>query len=216
MKERGKFIVIEGIGGSGKGTQSEVAEALLRKNGLSVVSTREPGGIAPAEDIRQLIFSLRDKKLIGSEGQMVLFFAARKFWVDGVVAPNIDNGVNVLTDRCHTSTGAYQGYAEGGDQNKILEISNIILGNYKPDAVILLDISKETSKRRRGVDVQGDPFDKEGPEYFDRLIAGYREMSKIGWGDLRWFTVDGEGTPGMVSESIAKVLEDIFETKLQR
>lgn len=216
MNEKGKFIVIEGIGGSGKGTQIKLAEDLLKNNGLSVISTYEPGGIDSSKEIRKLIFTLRDKRLIGAEGQMVLFFAARKFWVDGVVAPNIDNGINVLTDRCHTSTGAYQGYAEGGDQNKIIEISNIILGNYKPNAVVFLDISKETSKRRRGVDVQGDPFDKEGPEYFDRLIAGYREMAKIGWGDLKWFTINGEGTPGIVSESIAKVLEDIFETKLQR
>lgn len=216
MNERGKFIVIEGIGGSGKGTQIEQAQNLLVNNGLRVISTREPGGIKSAEDIRVLIFRLRGKNLINAEGQMVLFFAARKFWMDGVVAPNIDQGINVVTDRCHTSTGAYQGYAEGGDQKKILEISDIILGKYKPDAVIFLDISKETAKKRRGLDVKGDPFDKEGPEYFDRLIAGYREMAKIGWGDLKWFTVDGEGTPGIVSESIAKVLEDIFETKLQR
>ena len=91
---------------------------------------------------------------------MVLFFAARKFWVDGVVAPNIDNGINVLTDRCHTSTGAYQGYAEGGDQNKILEISNIILGNYKPDAVILLDELHRIINNRQRTQSQKIHFQK--------------------------------------------------------
>ncbi|SRR4030043_308059 len=215
MKERGKFIVFEGPGGCGKGTQIEFAKNLLKKNGLKVVKTREPGGIAPAEEIRDLIFSLRDKKLIGPEGQMVLFFGARKLWVDGFVVPNIDAGINVLSDRCHTSTGAYQGYAEGGNQKQILGIADIVLGEYKPDAVLFLDISRETSMRRRS-DANGDPFDKESPEYFDRLIAGYREMARTGWGGLNWYVVDGEPKPEIVSESVAKVLEDIFEKKLQR
>jgi dTMP kinase len=216
MKERGKFVVMEGVGGSGKGTQIDLAKDLLIDNGLQVVFTREPGGLAPAEEIRKLIFSLRDKKLIGPEGQMVLFFAARKLWVEGVVAPNIDRGISVLTDRSHTSTGAYQGYAEGGNQEQILKIADVVLGKYKPDAIILLDISRETSMQRRGKNVNGDPFDKETPEYFERLIAGYREMAKIGWGGLSWFVVDGEPKPEIVSESVARVLEDIFHKKLQR
>lgn len=214
--ENGKFIVIEGIGGSGKGTQIEYAKNLLQKNGMEAVYTREPGGLEPAEKIRELIFHLRDKKLIGPEGQMVLFFAARKLWIDGVISPNIDKGTNVLTDRCHTSTGAYQGYAEGGNQEQILAIADEVLGEYKPDAVIFLDISKETFKKRRAENVEGDPFDKESSEYFDRLIAGYREMAKTGWGGLKWYIVDGEPEPQIVSESVAKILEEIFEKKLER
>lgn len=216
MKERGKFVVFEGIGGSGKGTQIELAKDLLQKNNLISVYTREPGGLAPAEKIRELIFNLRDKKLIGPEGQMVLFFAARKLWVEEVVAPNIDNGINVFTDRCHTSTGAYQGYAEGGNQKQILEIADEVMGKYKPDAVIFIDISKETSAERRGKNVNGDPFDKESSEYFDRLIAGYREMADTGWGNLNWYKVNGEKSPQSVSESIAKVLEGVFDRRLQR
>jgi thymidylate kinase len=70
--------------------------------------------------------------------------------------------------------------------------------------------------RRRGKDTNGDPFDRETPEYMDRLVAGYREMAKTGWGGLTWFMIDGEPKPEIVSESIAKTLEDIFEKKLQR
>lgn len=214
--QRGKFIVMEGIGGAGKSDQISKATALLEKNGLKTIYTREPGGLEPAEKIRGLIFKLKDAQLIGPEGQMVLFFAARHLWVDEVVAPNIDLGINVLTDRCHTSTGAYQGYAEGGDQETILKVADIVLGKYKPDAVILLDISKETSFKRRGKDVNGDPFDKESPEYFERLVAGYREMAATGWGGLSWYVVDAEPKPQVVSESITKVLEEIFHKKFLR
>jgi len=216
MNERGKFVIFEGAGGSGKGTQLEVARSLLVKNGFNAISTREPGGVGPSEEIRKLIFELKDKKLIGAEGQMVMFFTARKFWVDGLVAPNIDNGVNVLGDRGYPSTGAYQGYAEGGDQDRILKMADIIMRGYKPDAVLLLDVSAGTSRKRRGKDVNGDPFDRETPEYLDRVVGGYRDMAKSNWGDLNWFVVNAEPTPEVVSESIAKVLEDIFETKLQR
>lgn len=216
MKERGKFVVFEGPGGCGKGTQIQTAKNLLINNGFNVVATREPGGVGPSEEIRQLIFELKDKKLIGSEGQMVMFFTARKFWVDGLVAPNVDRGIHVLGDRAYPSTGAYQGYAEGGDQERILKIADIIMRGYKPDAVLLLDISGDTSRKRRGKDVNGDPFDRETPEYLDRVVGGYREMAKTGWGGLNWFVVNGEPKPEVVSESIARVLEDIFEIKLQR
>ena len=215
-REKGRFVVFEGPGGCGKGTQIEIAKQLLINNGLNVISTREPGGVGSSEAIRQLIFTLKERKLIGPEGQMVMFFTARKFWVDQLVAPNLNSGVHVLGDRSYTSTGAYQGYAEGGDQERILKIADVVMGNYKPDAVLLLDISVETSRVRRGKDVNGDPFDRETPEYMERLVAGYREMARTSWGGLNWYKIDGEPTPEVVSESIAKKLEDVFETKLHR
>ncbi len=209
-------MVFEGVGGCGKGTQIEIARNLLIKNGINTISTREPGGVGPSEEIRKLIFDLKGQGLIGAEGQMVMFFTARKFWVDQLVAPNIDLGVNVLGDRSYVSTGAYQGYAEGGDMNRILRIADFIMGDYKPDAVVLLDISPTTSKTRRGSDTNGDPFDRENFEYLERLVAGYREMSKTSWGNLNWFIVNGEPNAEIVSDSIAKTLEDIFETKLSK
>lgn len=216
MNERARFVVFEGVGGCGKGTQIEIARNLLQTNGFETISTREPGGVGPSEEIRELIFKLKGEKLIGSEGQMVMFFTARKFWVDQLVAPNLIRGVNVLGDRAYPSTGAYQGYGEGGDQERILKIADIIMGSFKPDAVLLLDISGQTSRVRRGKDVMGDPFDRETPEYLERVVAGYREMAATSWGNLNWFKVDGEPSPEVVSESIAKVLEDIFESKLRR
>ncbi len=101
-RERGKFVVFEGVGGSGKGTQIGIAKDLLIRNGLEIITTREPGGIEASEVIRKLIFTLKQEKLIDAGEQMVLFFAARKFWVDGVVAPNIEQGIHILSDRGYT------------------------------------------------------------------------------------------------------------------
>lgn len=215
MKKRGKFIVFEGVGGCGKGVQVKLARKLLNKNRMKVIATREPGGIKSSEVIRQLIFDLKGQRLIGSEGQMVLFYAARKFWVDKVVNPSLEKGINVIADRSYTATGAYQGYAEGGDQKIILKISDVVMGQAKPDAVILLDISVETSMERRK-DTNGDPYDKEDKKYFQKIVDGYREMAKKKWGGLKWYVVDGEPPIKEVSESVAKVLEKIFPKKLNR
>lgn len=213
--KKGKFIVLEGVGGCGKGTQVKYIERLLSRNNIDVVATREPGGFASSEVIRKLIFDLRGKKLIGAEGQMVLFFAARKFWVDRVVKPNLKKGVNIVADRSYTTTGAYQGYAEGGDQKNILSISDVVMGETKPDAVILLDVSVETSMKRR-VDPKGDPFDKENKKYFQKIIDGYHEMAKRNWGSLKWYVVDGEPKPKEVFESVTKVLEKVLGKRLKR
>lgn len=214
MTKKGKFIVIEGVGGCGKGTQVRYIERLLWRNNIDVVTTREPGGFASSEVIRKLIFDLREKKLIGPEGQMVLFFAARKFWVDKVVRPSIEDGVTVIADRSYTTTGAYQGYAEGGNQKEILEIADVVMGKMKPDAVILLDVSADIAMKRRA-DPNGDPFDKEDKKYFQKIIDGYREMAKKGWGGLKWYKINGEPDKKIVSNDIKLILSKILNKKLK-
>jgi len=210
-QERGKFIVFEGVGGSGKTTQIELAKDFLEKKGLKVLTTREPGGVEASEKIRELIFALRDKNLIGPEGQVVLFFAARYLWLNSLVKPALTNGINVLTDRAHTSTAAYQGFAEGGDLNRILAVSEVVMEGAKPDAVVFLNISPETSIKRRAAETNGDPFDKQGEGYLRRLIAGYRRMAQESWGDLKWYMVNGEGTIEEVQSRVSEVLSRIFE-----
>ncbi len=144
---------------------------------------------------------------------MVLFFAARYLWIEEVVKPALREGKIVLTDRCHTSTAAYQGYAEGGSLEQIEGISKVVMGDTLPDAVILLDVSPEVSMKRRQEDKGGDPFDKEGEDYLKRLVAGYRKMAREGWGNLRWYVVNGEGGIGEVSAGIKEILEKILDEK---
>src|SRR3990167_3619741 len=141
MKENGKFIVFEGPGAAGKGTQISFAKDLLSRNGFEVLTTREPGGTSAGEEIRQLIFKLRGEHLITPGEQMVLFFAARKLLVQEIIKPNRKLGKVILGDRFDPSTGAYQGYAEGGDMKKIEGLIRVGLDGFKPDAVVLLDVS---------------------------------------------------------------------------
>lgn len=215
LQERGKYVVFEGPGGAGKGTQIEFAENLLINNGLTVITSREPGGEKDAEGIRDLIFRVKRKELIAPDVEMVLFFKAREILAKRILIPSLDNGINVLGDRSYVATAAYQGYGGGIDLENVIKLARYFIGDVRPDGVILLDISTQTSMSRRA-NPEGDPFDMQQKEYFDRVIAGYREMAENGWGGLKWYRINGEQSPNTVSKSVAVALEDIFCRQLVR
>lgn len=213
--EKGKFIVFEGIGSAGKGTQINYADKLLQKNGIVVVKTREPGGTSGGEEIRQLIFKLKEADLITPGEQMVLFFAARRLLIKEIIEPALRKGKVSLADRFYHSTGAYQSYGEGGDMEKVLSLIEVGLGGFKPDAVVLLDVSPRTAMERIIRDKEDDPFDRLNKDFFEKVVNGYREMANDNWGGHDWYVVDGEMEVSRVSSKVRNVLEDILETKLQ-
>lgn len=208
--ERGKFFVLEGVGGAGKSTQLLHAEAFIQEElGLPVITTREPGGVAEAELIRELIFDLKREGVINADHQMALFFASRAIWMANFVQPNLDKGVTVLSDRTFPSTAAYQGYGEGGQLEVIEAFAEKIMGKYRPDAVLLLDISAKTAVERK-IEKDGDPFDGQATEYFERVVAGYREMANTRWADLNWYVIDAEGSVEEVAVQIKDCLRAVL------
>ncbi len=214
MSERGKFIVFEGVGGSGKSTQIELARLHLEKLGRDVITTREPGGIPEAECIREFIFQLKGERVINADQQVALFFAARNFWVKRLVIPQLTEGLDIISDRTYPSTNAYQGYGEGADCTIIQKMSQIVMGEYKPNGIILLDISPDTAISRKKLNSAGDPFDEQEFEYYERVIEGYREMASTGWfNNTSWYVVDGEQPIDAVSEDVKMILKRIINTQ---
>lgn len=208
-KRKGKFIVFEGAGGCGKTTQITIIKKYLSQKKVPVLTTREPGGEKSAETIRNLIFLLKDKKLINADHQMALFSAARYFWVRKIIAPNLAKGKFIISDRTFTATGAFQGYAEGGDQKTILGISKEIMGECWPDAVIYFDVSAETSRKRSLK--EEDAFDRESFAFVKRIVNGYRKMARENWGKIKWYTIDGEKSIPEVTEDLKKVIDKIIK-----
>lgn len=212
MSERGKFIVFEGVGGSGKSTQIKLAGEYLDSTGRFSIVTREPGGVEGAEYIRELIFNLREKGIINPDQQVALFFAARYLWIRDLRSLLNIGDITVLTDRSFTSTAAYQGFAEGADLGAIKQMTCEVMGNYMPNAVILLDISSETAvKRSNDKGVNEDPFDGQNMKYFEDVVDGYRKMAQMHWGGIPWYVVDGEKTVEEVSAEIKVFLDEIME-----
>ena len=215
MTERGKFIVFEGILGAGKTTQAELARKHLISLGRNANYTREPGGATAGEVIRKLIFRLKKDKAINADHQVALFFASRDFWIREFVAANLGVGCDVVSDRSYPSTAAYQGYAEGADLKSIERMTEIIMEEYKPDGIILLDISiqegiRRTSNANKNED---DPYDKLGVEYFEKVARGYREMAEANWSDVPWHVVNGEQPLSLVAHDVRGVLREILGLK---
>lgn len=210
-REQGKFIALEGVGKSGKSTQITRIEEYLRSQGREVVITREPGGVTSAEMVRETMFRLRSKMLINADQQVGFVFSARQLWLNELVVPAIENGKDVVTDRTYPSTAVYQGVGEGADIMQIEKITDAVMVDHKPDAIILFDITIDTLKERSREDDGGDPFDSETEAYSQKLIEGYKKLAKENWSGVKWYVIDGNGNEEEVFGQIKECLEEIFE-----
>jgi len=208
--KKGKFVVLEGVGGAGKSEQIKKISSYLKKKNIKFIVTREPSGVREAEQVRSLIFAFKRKKIINPDHETALFFAARKIWMENVVIPSIRSGLNVISDRTYFSTAAYQGFASGTDVKLIEEMSKIVVGKYKPDLVILLDVSLETALMRNSANKDGDPFDYLNKKFFQKVIDGYRKMAKEGWGGVKWEVIDAENAIEDVFRVVKKSIDKIL------
>ena len=165
--------------------------------------------------IRKLIFTLKERGVINADHQMALFFAARYLWVEQWVRPRRARGLNIVSDRSFPATAAYQGYAEGGNLTVVERMAEVIFEGCKPDAVLLFDASsEETMKRLRAAGrTEVDPFDRQGIEYFERVIWGYRDMAARQWGGMDWYVINPDLDVSSVSRQVVRCLNHIFDIK---
>ncbi|HTE20520.1 MAG TPA: dTMP kinase [Armatimonadota bacterium] len=139
------FITFEGPEGAGKTTQVLFLAEALREHGREVVTTREPGGVAVAEAIRELVLHER----VWPETEALLFLAARAEHMYAVVRPALERGAVVLCDRFNDSTLAYQGYGLGLPVERLRDLCEFATGGVQPDLTLLLDLPPETGLKRR-------------------------------------------------------------------
>jgi dTMP kinase len=143
----GKFITLEGGEGGGKTTQAAILTERLRRSGLNVLQTREPGGTPRAEAIRDVLLSGKAKKF-GALGETVLFYAARESHLQLAIRPALERGTWVVCDRFSDSTRAYQGAAGGLPMSVIDAIDSAVVGATRPDLTIIFDLPPEIGLKR--------------------------------------------------------------------
>ena len=180
----GRFITFEGGEGVGKSTQVKRLVALLGEQSISAVRTREPGGTPKAEAVRAFILQGRSEQW-GPGAEAVLFAAARLDHVSQLVAPNLDAGRWVISDRFSDSTRAYQGLTGGVDVRLIDALEVLALNDRKPDLTILLDMDPEAAFRRvierereASLAETGDRFEKEDLEWHKRLRDAFLAIAR--------------------------------------
>jgi len=167
------FVSFEGLDGSGKSTQSELLRAHLEADGQTVLATREPGGTALGEQIRDIVLH---GDHVEPWAEALLYAAARAQHVQQVIRPALERGEWVVCDRYVDSSVAYQGVGRRLGLDRMLDINLAAVGGLMPDRTFLLLIdAAQVSSRLRG---EHDRLEREDEEFHRRVDAGYRELAE--------------------------------------
>ncbi|HVC87641.1 MAG TPA: dTMP kinase [Gaiellaceae bacterium] len=197
------FVTFEGVDWSGKSTQAELLADWLRKQGRSVLSTREPGGTPVGEAVRRAV-------LHGDEmspwAEAALYAAARAEHVERSIRPALERGDDVVCDRYIDSSLAYQGVARGLGEQRVLELNLTVTQGLMPDRTFLVLLDPVAARRRGGG--QPDRIEREGDDFMRRVDAAYRGLAATF--PQRIVTLDGARRPEEIAEEVREHVRPLF------
>ena len=193
------LLVVEGIDGSGKSTQAHRLAAWLQAAGHEVLLTREPGGTALAERLRDIILDATIRA--SARAELLMILAARAQHVAEVISPALERGIVVISDRFSLSSLAYQGFGRGLPLDDIRTADAVARAGIVPALTIWLDVPLQHALARIGE--RADRFEGEGREFLQRVIEGYGTLAS---NDDTIRRIDGTGTPEDVEEAIHRLL----------
>ena len=170
----GKFITLEGMDGAGKSTHIPNIIKILQARGFEVVSTREPGGTALGERLRELLLH----EPMHAETETLLMFAARREHIAAVIRPALARGAYVLSDRFTDATYAYQCGAKGVLATKIQILEQWVQSELQPDITLLFDVPVEVSMQRLAATRVPDKFEREDADFFSRIRQAYLQRAQ--------------------------------------
>lgn len=171
------FVVFEGIEGSGKSYQSNKLNHNLKKKGLKIVLTREPGGCSSAEAIRNLILTGKTNKFT-KRTDTLLYLASRNEHFEKKINPAIKNKEIILCDRFVDSTIAYQVHGGGENKSFVQYIHKYILGNFKPDLTFVLTVNINKAFERIKKRKYKNRYDKLSKKFYDRAQKAFIKIAK--------------------------------------
>ncbi|HBM27324.1 MAG TPA: dTMP kinase [Halomonas sp.] len=211
MSKRGRFITLEGGEGVGKSTNVAFVEAWLKERGIEVVRTREPGGTARAEAIRELLLDPSPNEPLSVDAELLLVFAARAQHLAEKILPALARGAWVVCDRFTDATFAYQGGGRGIDAQRIAQLEQFVQRGLAPDVTLLLDMSPEAAKERlegrlRDLNTQRDRFEQERVEFFMAVRRAYLERAASA--PERFALIDAAQPLQDVQVALSRVLEE--------
>ncbi len=198
----GIFITLEGGEGSGKTTIILSIEKYLKENGYDVVTTREPGGVPIAEQIRNVILDVNNTKMC-NETETLLYAASRMQHLHEKVIPALNEGKVVICDRYLDSSLVYQGYARGFGIDNVLN-ANCFALDHMPDVTFFIDVTPEVGLQRISGRDKIDRLDKESLSFHQRVYDGYVKLSEQYPDRIK--RIDGQRDK---EEVIADVIEEI-------
>lgn len=194
---RGLFLVFEGPEGAGKSTQIARLAERLRAAGRDVVLTREPGGTRAGDAVRQVL--LDPAQVIHPLTEFLLYSASRAQHVSEVIAPALEAGRDVVSDRFTGASVAYQGYGRGLDLGFVEELNDRVTGGLKPDLTVLLDIEPAAGLQRAGARSEQDRLEAAGLPFHERVRRGYLVQAEA---DPSWLVIDAQAPEDVVADAV--------------
>lgn len=171
---KGKFITFEGIDGAGKSTHIAFVAERLRARDIDVVVTREPGGTALGEKLRDLLLHER----MHLETEALLMFAARREHIAQVIEPALTAGKWVISDRFTDASFAYQGGGRKLSMEKLEALENWVHPHLQPDLTLLFDVPLEVARARLDAAREPDKFEQEKADFFAATRAAYLDRAR--------------------------------------
>lgn len=199
---RGHFITIEGPDGSGKSTQIDLLRKYLEDRGLKVALTREPGGTAISEKIRELVLSPENTEMCKMT-EALLYAAARAQHVEEKIIPLLEEDYVVICDRFVDSSVVYQGVARNLGIDVVEGINKYAIQNVMPESTFLLYIDAEEGIKRKSNQQELDRLEAEDISFHKTVCQGYKELHALHKQRIRYIDA---------SQSIEKIHKDIIES----
>lgn len=172
--KKGVFISLEGPEGAGKTSVLEALLPQLKEMGRELLTTREPGGVAISEKIREVILD-KSHTQMDSKTELLLYIASRRQHLAEKVLPALERGTWVLQDRFIDSSVAYQGYGRGLAVDDVEWLNQFATDGLKPDLTLYFDIDVKEGLARiaRDQEREVNRLDLEGLDLHERVRQGY-------------------------------------------
>ncbi len=202
---KGKFITFEGPEGSGKSTVIVAVKDFLEKEGYSILTTREPGGIKIAEDIRSIILDKKNTEM-DAHAEALLFAASRSQHYNEKIKPALEADKIILCDRFIDSSLAYQGHARGLGVEEVYQINKFAIGDKLPDLTLFFDVPPKVGLSRVFNNTRDvDRLDLETIEFHEKVYEGYQLLAKKF--ENRFIIVDGTNPVETVIEDTIQIIK---------
>jgi dTMP kinase len=205
MSNLGKFITLEGVDGAGKTTHIEFIKNYLSDLNINYVMTREPGGTALGEKLRDIL--LHDE--MNPQTETMLMFAARNEHIDKVIRPNLIKGAVVISDRFTDATYAYQAGGKGVKDEKIDILKKWVQEDLRPDLTFLFDLPVEVSIERLNKTRKLDKFEREDKSFHKKIREKY--LTLVEASPERFCVLNSEASIEKIQNQIKLKLDEVIE-----
>lgn len=203
---KAKFITLDGIDGAGKSTNLNTIRLWFEQHQLPVLFTREPGGTAVGEALRQILLDPHTE--VDARTETLLMFAARQQHLDSVIKPALAAGTHVVSDRFTDATFAYQGGGRDIPLSDIAVLENWVQQGLHPDLTLLLDISLTVAQQRLAQNEHPDRFEQLDSDFFERTRQTY--LNRAASAPERYRVIQSDQPLTDVAAQISHSLSQLF------